>query len=88
MMILISNHSLRCDGITYIVNGVVTVSLVWALVFYELRRKWDKLESEAKGLSAIVAMITRYRVAWVIATILIPNWFGMVSKLLGGSVPH
>ena len=69
--------------VKFLVNAATTIVLVIVLVVYELFRKWDQRESEAKGLSVIIATITRYRVAWIIASILVPNWFEIVPKLFG-----
>ena len=60
----------------------MTVSLVALLVWYELHRKWDKLETDAKGLASVVALVTRYRVAWIIAAVLVPDWADILPKLL------
>lgn len=66
-----------------LVNGAVTIALVWALVWYELQRKWNRDELRASGLAALWAPIVRYRVALIIAAVLVPDWAELIPKLLG-----
>ena len=65
------------------INGAVTIALAWFLVWYEVHRKWNKDELAPSGMAALWIPIVRYRVALIVAGVLIPKWMDWLPKLLG-----
>jgi hypothetical protein len=65
------------------INGAVTISGLWFLVWYQVNRKWNKDELKLTGLAAMWTPITRYRVEIIIGAVLIPDWADVIPKLFG-----
>ena len=65
------------------INGAVTIAGLWFLVWYEVNRKWNKDDLKASGVASIAMGLVRYRVAIIIAAVLVPDWADLLPKLLG-----
>ena len=70
-------------AVKLIVNAVVTIAGLWFLVWYEVNRKWNKDDLSAKGITALPMFFVRYRVAIIIAAVLVPDWADLLPALLG-----
>ena len=64
-----------------ILAAVTNIAGMWFLVWYEVNRKWNKDDLTAKGMAAIPMAIARYRVAFIIAAILVPEWVEILPGL-------
>ena len=64
-----------------VLAAVTNIAGMWFLVWYEVNRKWNKDDMTATGMAAIPMAIARYRVAIIIAGILVPEWTEILPAL-------
>lgn len=71
------------DVVQIVMDGVVTIALMGVWCYYEIHRTWDTVEKD-KHMGVIKLLLVRYRVAVVVAAVLIPEWAKWVPHLFGG----
>ena len=64
-----------------ILAALTNIAGMWFLVWYEVNRKWNKDDLKATGAATILMSFARYRVAFIIAAILVPEWVELLPGL-------
>ena len=65
-----------------VMTGLTNIAGMWALAWYEVNRQWNRDELSPKGFAVVWMPVVRYRVALVIAGILIPDWLKIIPLFM------